>query len=395
MIFTPAHASGLAPSPDRSWLQLRRYSSRQRLLRGGHLTVRRYGLPAGQMAAVGPVCAEPPRHVASWSGEWSGQGAIGVADCRSRVERPVGALRWFWDKSGLILLGLVIIRGVSPQQFVQVRRRRGCPVSRGASELGVRAMVGATDRPDEAARPRRTLAAVAKKAVAGVTASVAPAATKTAATKTAATKTAAPAKTAVKAAPTKAAATKTAPVKATAKAAPAKTAEATAPAKAPVKAAPAKAAPAKTAAVKTAPARPSSRRAKGPFELPPVRDGEEPWTAEELSELRVELDSQAHELRGEIDEAEIAWHDLQRDSGEGSGDDQADAGTKTFEREHELSLANNSRDLLAQVDRALSRLDNGTYGVCENCGQPVGKARLQAFPRATLCVTCKQREERR
>ena len=266
-------------------------------------------------------------------------------------------------------------------------------------------MVGATDRPGEVARPRRTLAAVAKKAAAGVTASVAPAAHKTAAP---ATKATAPAKAAAaKTAPAKTTATtvKATAAKAPAKAAPAKAAPArTAPAKTaaalaepttPAKA-PAKAAPAKAAAVKTSPDRStSSRRAKGPFELPPVREGEEPWTAAELKELRVELDSQAHELRGEIDEAEIAWHDLQRDSGEGSGDDQADAGSKTFDREHELSLANNSRDLLAQVDRALSRLDNGTYGVCENCGQPVGKARLQAFPRATLCVTCKQREERR
>jgi len=90
-----------------------------------------------------------------------------------------------------------------------------------------------------------------------------------------------------------------------------------------------------------------------------------------------------------------AWAALQRDSGEGSGDDQADAGTKTFEREHEMSLVANSRDLLSQVERALQRLDNGSYGICENCGNPIGKARLQAFPRATLCVSCKQREERR
>ena len=60
-----------------------------------------------------------------------------------------------------------------------------------------------------------------------------------------------------------------------------------------------------------------------------------------------------------------------------------------------MSLANNSRDLLLQVERALERLDDGTYGRCENCGNPIPKARLQAFPRATLCVTCKQREERR
>jgi RNA polymerase-binding protein DksA len=277
-------------------------------------------------------------------------------------------------------------------------------------------MVGTTDRPGDHAQPSRTVAAVAKKAAATVTAPV-PAAKKTTPSKTAPAKTApanktAPAKTAPanKTAPAKTAAVKAAAVKAPAKAtpAPAKAVAAkTAPAKesatkaAPAKAATAKAAPAKATPVK-APAKaaakhPATRRgaAKGPFELPPVRDGEEPWTSEELAEIRTELEEQARELRGEIDDAEIAWHDLQRDSGDGAGDDQADAGTKTFEREHELSLANNSRDLLAQVDRALSRLDNGTYGVCENCGQPVGKARLQAFPRATLCVTCKQREERR
>ncbi|MDX6256392.1 MAG: hypothetical protein QOJ11_2726 [Frankiales bacterium] len=260
-------------------------------------------------------------------------------------------------------------------------------------------MVGTSDRPGDDARPSRAVAAVAKKAVATVT--VPAAAKKTAPTKTASTKTA-PAKTApAKPAPAKAAAkpgttatkttaTKTAPAKTAAK--PAATATKTAPAKAATKA-PAKAAPAKAAASRSTHARRGA--AKGPFELPPVRDGEEPWTTEELTEIRTELEEQARELRGEIDDAEVAWHELQRDSGDGAGDDQADAGTKTFEREHELSLANNSRDLLAQVDRALSRLDNGTYGVCENCGQPVGKARLQAFPRATLCVTCKQREERR
>ena len=67
----------------------------------------------------------------------------------------------------------------------------------------------------------------------------------------------------------------------------------------------------------------------------------------------------------------------------------------TFEREHEMSLANNTRDMLVQAEHALARIENGTYGICENCGNPIGKARLQVFPRATLCMTCKQREERR
>ena len=52
-------------------------------------------------------------------------------------------------------------------------------------------------------------------------------------------------------------------------------------------------------------------------------------------------------------------------------------------------------DLLDQGERALCRIDAGTYGVCESCGKPIGKARLLAFPRAALCVECKQRQERR
>ena len=123
--------------------------------------------------------------------------------------------------------------------------------------------------------------------------------------------------------------------------------------------------------------------------------GDDAWTKAELKAVRKELDEQAAQLRGEIDTAEAQSESLKRDqSSEGSGDE-ADAGTKTFEREHEMSLANNSRDLLLQVERALQRLDEGTYGRCENCGNPIPKARLQAFPRATLCVSCKQREERR
>jgi RNA polymerase-binding protein DksA len=153
---------------------------------------------------------------------------------------------------------------------------------------------------------------------------------------------------------------------------------------APAKAAPAKAAPAKAATVPPA-AKPGAT----------VLPGEKPWTKPELTAIRAELDAQARDLRGEIAEAEQSWAALQRDSGEGAGDDQADAGTKTFEREHEMSLAANSLDLLAQVERALQRLDDSTYGICESCGNPIGKGRLQAFPRATLCVSCKQREERR
>ena len=119
------------------------------------------------------------------------------------------------------------------------------------------------------------------------------------------------------------------------------------------------------------------------------------WTAEELGEIRADLDVQLTALRSDYTRAMAELTSLQQSSNDGAGDDQADAGSKTFEREQELSIANNRRDLMTQVERALERLGKGTYGRCESCGEPIVKARLQAFPSATLCVRCKQREERR
>ncbi|MFC8129227.1 TraR/DksA family transcriptional regulator [Streptomyces sp. NPDC057302] len=126
-----------------------------------------------------------------------------------------------------------------------------------------------------------------------------------------------------------------------------------------------------------------------------VRPGEDPWTPEEVAEARAELQSEALRLGSEISSSEDALAGLMRDSGDGAGDDDADTGTKNITREHEMSLAANAREMLEQTERALERLDAGTYGICENCGNPIGKARMQAFPRATLCMDCKQKQERR
>ena len=127
----------------------------------------------------------------------------------------------------------------------------------------------------------------------------------------------------------------------------------------------------------------------------PVRPGEEPWTAAELEQVRAELHAEAEGLRADIARATDDIAQGLDGSARDAGDDEADAGTKAFEREDELALTQNAQDLLDQGERALSRIDAGTYGVCESCGQPIGKARLQAFPQATLCVACKQRQERR
>lgn len=127
----------------------------------------------------------------------------------------------------------------------------------------------------------------------------------------------------------------------------------------------------------------------------PVRDGEEPWTTKDVKELAEELLTEVDRLTVDLEAADRELSELLRNSGDGAGDDQADSGSSALEREQELTFVNNTRDLLQQNQRALSRIAAGTYGTCESCGGPVGKARLQAFPRATLCVACKQREERR
>ncbi|WP_097911003.1 MULTISPECIES: TraR/DksA C4-type zinc finger protein [Streptomyces] len=142
----------------------------------------------------------------------------------------------------------------------------------------------------------------------------------------------------------------------------------------------------------TAPVPPA--RAAAPDELA-VRPGEDPWTPEEVTEARTLLTSETLRLRSELEASGAALAGLMRDSGDGAGDDEADTGTKNITREHELSLAANAQEMLEQTERALARLEAGTYGLCEVCGKPIGKARMQAFPRATLCVEDKQKQERR
>jgi RNA polymerase-binding protein DksA len=162
---------------------------------------------------------------------------------------------------------------------------------------------------------------------------------------------------------------------------------------------PAKKASTKRVAMKTnenrAPATAPAKSAAHKAETLTVKAGETPWTAAELAELRGELEADVVHLKKEIHDAEQEIVGLLRDGGDGAGNDQADVGSTTLERDHEMSLANNARDMLDQIERALSRIEDGTYGVCESCGNAIGKGRLQAFPRATLCVSCKEREERR
>jgi len=127
----------------------------------------------------------------------------------------------------------------------------------------------------------------------------------------------------------------------------------------------------------------------------PVLPGEDPWTAAEIEAVRVDLRDDIARMRQAIAEAEEDLADRMNDGPDGAGKDPADVGASNFELDQEMSLNANTRHMLRQTELALKLLDDGGYGLCESCGQPIGKLRLQAFPRATMCVACKQRAERR
>lgn len=116
----------------------------------------------------------------------------------------------------------------------------------------------------------------------------------------------------------------------------------------------------------------------------------------DLDKIKVALTERRDELQAEYDQTLAEITELQRDRlADSGGDDQADTGTKTFEREQEITLANSILERITQVERALERVETGHYGNCEKCGTAIPVERLAAFPSATLCVTCKQLEERR
>ncbi len=127
----------------------------------------------------------------------------------------------------------------------------------------------------------------------------------------------------------------------------------------------------------------------------PVREGEDPWTAEEVVEQREALTEELERLEKKIAISDDELSDILKGGTDGAGRDPADLGSSNFERDQEVALAQNAREMADQARLALHLFNEGNYGLCEVCGDAIGKGRLQVFPRATLCVTCKQREERR
>lgn len=110
---------------------------------------------------------------------------------------------------------------------------------------------------------------------------------------------------------------------------------------------------------------------------------------EELLRLRSQLLELDEEVSGSLATG------LEEEYGEESSDQHmADVGTATFTRELDLSLQGNTQHLLTQVDRALEKIDQGTYGLCDRCGEAISEGRLQAMPFAALCLKHQRELER-
>jgi RNA polymerase-binding protein DksA len=121
-----------------------------------------------------------------------------------------------------------------------------------------------------------------------------------------------------------------------------------------------------------------------------------PLGKRELNEFRRILEAERERLSQELEAIEEHLPEVEQVSMDASGgydEDLADVASDTFEREKGFAIENSVQDLLTQVEEALNRIDEGTYGICEVCGQPIHPDRLRALPYARLCINCKAREE--
>ena len=110
-----------------------------------------------------------------------------------------------------------------------------------------------------------------------------------------------------------------------------------------------------------------------------------------LAALRKHLEAEQIQLRAQIAQLDADFAD---ESWKARSDDDAESGTATFERERTMSLAQNARGLLSAIDRALDRMDDGTYGRCVSCGELIDINRLEALPAAVDCLDCRRKAER-
>lgn len=123
-----------------------------------------------------------------------------------------------------------------------------------------------------------------------------------------------------------------------------------------------------------------------------------PMKKSELDGYKERLLTLRSRLRGDM--SQLAEAALKKNRTERNGDlssmpiHMADVGTDSFEQEFTLSLMESEEATLALIEAALERIEDGTYGLCEECGAKIPKKRLDALPYATLCVRCASQRER-
>ena len=109
-----------------------------------------------------------------------------------------------------------------------------------------------------------------------------------------------------------------------------------------------------------------------------------------LNLLRSRLESERKRLTEEFEQLKASVRPAEeRREGSPFGKREEEA-TESFELERRLTLEKSMRDQLAAVEHALQKFEDGTYGLCDSCGQPIDPARLEALPQASLCLRCKE-----
>jgi DnaK suppressor protein len=112
---------------------------------------------------------------------------------------------------------------------------------------------------------------------------------------------------------------------------------------------------------------------------------------QELEKYRERLLTLRRELAGDVSTLRAEGLALGTDGTQ----DMADEASNTYARQMLLGMSERERAMLREIDGALDRLDDGSFGTCEDCGDPIGEARLKVVPQATLCVDCKADREGR
>jgi DnaK suppressor protein len=108
------------------------------------------------------------------------------------------------------------------------------------------------------------------------------------------------------------------------------------------------------------------------------------------NQIRAKLEAEKKRVLDELNLLTGPQNTDERREGSPFGKREEEA-TESMELEKRLAVENRLKTLLSEVDLALQKLDNGSYGVCESCRQPIDPARMEALPQAVLCLSCRQK----